>query len=118
MAENQEQERPWYCYLLVSTEGQTYIGATIDPDRRLRQHNGELRGGARATAARVGQGQRWERFCYVEGFSSKREALQFEWRWKYVSRMRKEWAKLEPIERRMGALYEILRDGLEVVFFR
>jgi structure-specific endonuclease subunit SLX1 len=118
MDENQEQERPWYCYLLVSTEGQTYIGATIDPDRRLRQHNGEICGGARATAIRVGQGQSWERVCYVKGFLSKREALQFEWRWKYVSRMGvgARMRGLESIERRMGALYEILRDGLEIVF--
>jgi len=105
----------WFCYLLVSTEGQTYVGATIDPRRRLRQHNKEIRGGARATAVRVGEGQRWEMFCYVGGFKNKREALQFEWRWKHVSR-KGEWRGLEPIERRIGALYEILNEWLCIYF--
>jgi len=42
--------------MLYTEEGQTYIGATVDPDRRLRQHNKEITGGARATAIRVNQG--------------------------------------------------------------
>ena len=35
-----------YCYMLYTDKNQTYIGATIDPDRRLRQHNKEISGGA------------------------------------------------------------------------
>ena len=41
---------PWYVYLIVSTvTGRTYVGASTDPARRLRQHNGEITGGARST---------------------------------------------------------------------
>ena len=35
-----------YVYLLVSTKGNTYVGATVDLNRRLRQHNKEIKGGA------------------------------------------------------------------------
>jgi len=65
-----------YCYLLFSGR-QTYIGATVDPDRRLRQHNGEITGGARRT-----HGLSWQRACYVSGFPTWNAALQFEWAWK------------------------------------
>lgn len=39
----------WYVYVIRSTTGRTYVGATIDPKRRLRQHNGEIKGGAKNT---------------------------------------------------------------------
>lgn len=42
----------WSVYVLVSERIQrTYVGISIDPARRLEQHNGELRGGAKATRA-------------------------------------------------------------------
>jgi predicted GIY-YIG superfamily endonuclease len=72
----------WYCYLLVSADyKRTYIGATNNPDRRLRQHNGELSGGAKATA-----GREWRRLLLVAGFPDSIAALQFEWAWKFYSR--------------------------------
>ncbi len=79
-------QKPWYVYLLQCEDGNTYIGATIDPDRRLRQHNKELVGGARRTTAKSSVGLKWQRILYVSGFADSRHALQFEWRWKYFSR--------------------------------
>jgi predicted GIY-YIG superfamily endonuclease len=78
-------DKPWYVYCLATFEEpiQTYIGATIDPDRRLQQHNGEQKGGARATARRPNQ---WYRVCYVKGFMDNHQALSFEWHWKHFSR--------------------------------
>ena len=66
----------FFCYLLYSGN-KTYIGATVDPNRRLRQHNGELVGGARRTSGAV-----WKRALYVGGFPDWTAALQFEWSWK------------------------------------
>ncbi len=34
-----------YVYLLVSSDNATYVGANVDIDRRLRQHNKEIKGG-------------------------------------------------------------------------
>ena len=76
----------WYVYLLVSTNNSTYIGATINLEHRLRQHNGEIKGGAVATSIKVKAGEVWKRACHVSGFPSWPAALQFEWRWKQLSR--------------------------------
>jgi structure-specific endonuclease subunit SLX1 len=75
-----------FVYLLVSTSGSTYVGATVDLDRRLRQHNKEIKGGAHATGAKVAQGESWTRAAHVSGFPDWPAALQFEWRWKHISR--------------------------------
>ena len=42
----------YYVYLLRCGDGCLYAGITTDTARRLRQHRGELRGGARYTAVR------------------------------------------------------------------
>ena len=95
-----------YVYLLVCEDGATYIGATVDLNRRLRQHNKELVGGAKATGRKVSRGLSWRRHCYVSGFPDWQATLQFEWRWKQLSR--KLSMSLPPLERRMIALDELL----------
>jgi predicted GIY-YIG superfamily endonuclease len=71
-----------YCYLLyIPGTNRTYIGATNDPAHRLRQHNGELAGGAKAT-----KGSKWTQAFYVSGFPDWSNTLQFEWSWKRQSR--------------------------------
>jgi structure-specific endonuclease subunit SLX1 len=97
----------FYVYLLVSTNHATYIGATVDLDRRLRQHNKEIKGGAVATGSKVAKGEVWTRAAHVAGFPDWPAALQFEWRWKQLSR--KLSAKMFPLERRMKALEELLK---------
>ena len=46
----------FYVYLLLSTKGTTYVGATVNLARRLRQHNRELKGGAKLTGRLVDKG--------------------------------------------------------------
>ena len=60
----------------------SYIGATSDPPRRLRQHNGEIKGGARRTR---GRGD-WEFQCVVSGFATWRQALCFEHKFQFATR--------------------------------
>ncbi|MCH2208939.1 MAG: GIY-YIG nuclease family protein [Lentisphaerales bacterium] len=44
--------KPYFAYILKCADGTFYTGITTDLERRLRQHNGEIVGGARYTAAR------------------------------------------------------------------
>ena len=94
-----------YVYCLISTDGSTYIGATVDLEHRLRQHNKELVGGARITSRKVVAGHSWSCYCYVEGFPNWQACLQFEWRWKQISR---KISNENPLERRKLALEKLL----------
>lgn len=95
-----------FVYLLKSTNGNTYVGATVNLERRLRQHNKEIKGGAHATGIKVGKGEIWKRITYVSGFPNWQAALQFEWRWKQISR--KISLNIKPFERRIIALKDLL----------
>ena len=69
----------FYCYLLYTDQGHTYIGATTDVDRRLKQHNKELKGGAKYTSKYTN----WKFLFIIGGFKTKQEALQCEWKLKH-----------------------------------
>ena len=104
-----EKVKQFFVYLLESSGDQnTYVGATIDLNRRLRQHNKEIKGGARQTSRKVVKGQIWERICYVKNFPTWSSALQFEWKWKFLSR--KISFSMLPVERRMIALHQLIHS--------
>lgn len=95
-----------YVYLLTSSNNATYIGATVDLERRLRQHNKEIKGGAHATGSKVLKGEIWTRALHIEGFPDWTAALQFEWRFKQLSRKLPQ--QQYPLERRITALKMLL----------
>jgi len=70
----------WTVYLLAAAK-RTYVGITTDLRRRLDQHNGERRGGARSTRA----GRPWRVARRWGPFPSRSEALRVEHR---VKRLR------------------------------
>jgi len=96
-----------FVYLLMSSSGSTYIGATINLNRRLDQHNKLLKGGAKATGNRVENGEMWIRMVHVKNFPDWQSALQFEWRWKQLSRKIYN-TKENPLCRRVKALKMLL----------
>ena len=98
-----------HVYLLVSSDSNsTYVGATVDLERRLRQHNKEIKGGATATGMRVARGQTWSRVCYVQGFPTWQAALQFEWRFKSLGRKKQVLKCNNPLQRRVICLKQLL----------
>ena len=120
IVDSDKKNKKYYVYILESSDCKaTYVGATVDLNHRLRQHNKELVGGAHATSVKVAQGCSWNRICFVQGFPDWPAALQFEWRLKQLSR---KLLKCEndsksgpsknknnkPIERRIQALHQLL----------
>ncbi len=108
--ENKNENKKYYVYILESSDLKTtYVGATVDLNHRLRQHNKELAGGAHATSVKVAQGCTWSRICYVQGFPDWPAALQFEWRLKQISRILFKTNKTDtPLQRRILALHKLL----------
>ncbi|RAL53857.1 unnamed protein product [Cuscuta campestris] len=75
---------PWSVYLILSTNPpiKTYVGVTTNFTRRLKQHNGDLKGGAKASRS----GRPWICACLIGGFKDRSEACTFESRWKQLSK--------------------------------
>lgn len=71
-------------YILQSTSAthRTYVGCTINLAHRVRQHNGELSGGAKQTE----RGRPWKIICEITGFRTHNEALKFEFALRRIGR--------------------------------
>nr|QBK88665.1 MAG: GIY-YIG nuclease [Mimivirus LCMiAC01] len=75
----------WYCYILTNTyeshKHRTYVGASNNPKRRIRQHNNIIKGGAKYTSA-FGN-HTWKYMVLLAGLPTKINALQCEWKLKH-----------------------------------
>lgn len=101
-------ENKFYCYILRSLNplhsNKTYNGSTNDISRRLKQHNGILSGGAKATS---GKGV-WIPYVIMEGFETHNEALSCEWRIKHPTNTKKRPSKYNGVKGRVKSLNIII----------
>lgn len=89
-------------YLLESDDRErTYVGIAKDVARRIRQHNGEIKGGARSTRTKL----HLKIACIVRGFESDKKTRQIE---KKMHRTRVYGVFKTPLQRRVNALNRIL----------
>lgn len=66
----------WIVYCIQARSGKySYIGITNNFTRRHRQHNGEIKGGAKYTK----RYRPWKPAFFVRGLTSHKEVLQLEW---------------------------------------
>ena len=63
----------WHVYMVRCADNTLYAGVTNNLQRRIKQHNGELRGGARYTASRRPVVLAWEEETNSRGMAQKRE---------------------------------------------
>ena len=96
-------DKKYYAYIIYSGN-RTYNGVTNDLTRRLRQHNREIRGGAKAT----GMCKNWRYLAYIEGFVDKNNCLSCEWRIKHPDGKRKKNKIYSGINGRILTLNELL----------
>ena len=70
------------CLVYIIQSGNlSYIGMTNDFFKRWKQHNNILKGGAKYTSR---YGDSWTPLCIIDGFQTKSEAMQCEWKLKRV----------------------------------
>lgn len=76
----------YYCYIISNDNDRTYNGYTVNLERRLRQHNGHIQGGAKTTR---GKGP-WSFLVVItsECWDCISTAMRHEWSIKYPTRKR------------------------------
>ena len=67
-----------YLVYIIVSDNRSYIGMTNDFLKRWKQHNKIIKGGAKYTS----KYENWTPICIVDGFKTKSEAMQCEWKLK------------------------------------
>jgi len=74
----------WYIYVLLCADNSLYCGITTNLEKRLKQHNGEIKGGAKYTRSK-----RPCRFVYIKKAMNRSIASKEEYQFKRLSRKNK-----------------------------
>jgi len=101
-------------YVLFNTLNNcTYVGITNNPTRRLRQHNGDLVGGAKYTKIKKGEGK-WVFYGWIKSNNIlvKNRALSLEKKIQINSRKQSG----TPIQKRLKAINKALSENDDLIF--
>ena len=74
----------WYVYVLLCSDNSFYCGITKNIDKRLKQHNGLLKGGAKYTRSRSPC-----KYIHTEVCESRSDASKKEYKFKKLTRNKK-----------------------------
>jgi putative endonuclease len=103
----------YFFYLLINTNNnRTYIGMTNNLIRRLRQHNGDLVGGAKYTHNFKGDGM-WDCYGTINNLN-KHLALSIE---KKIQRNTRKFKGI-PLEKRLHSINYVLNNFNEYIFIK
>ena len=108
---NQVPESKYYCYIITNGKS-TYNGYTVNLKKRLRQHNGELCGGAKATC---NKGPWWYIVIITSHEWTAVRAMQNEWTIRYPTRRRPRPKEFQGAYGRVKSLKDISKYVTEPV---
>ena len=82
-----------YLVYILKCENKSYVGMTNDFFTRWRQHNCEIKGGAKYTTRFRCLEKPWYPILIIDGFETMKEAMQCEWKVKRIKgqRQRVKW---------------------------
>jgi putative endonuclease len=107
-----EIKKDYIVYLLINTKNNcTYIGSTNNSIRRLRQHNGDLVGGAKYTKFKKGDGE-WQYFGQIINLE-KCQALSVE---KKIQKRTRKCSGKSPLDKRLNCISKILEEYTDLEF--
>ena len=97
-----------YCYIVrIKEKERTYVGYTIEPERRIKQHNGILKGGAKATSI----SNQWQFLAIITSDSplfTKCLALSIEWHLKHPEGKKRTTSLYRGVDGKLKSIIEVL----------
>ena len=94
----------WFNYIIFEKNNKTYIGSTVNINRRIRQHNGIIKGGAKYTRGGI-----WTYYCILYNLNyTKKLVLSYEWHLKHIK------TKFKTKKRRIYALEKYLLNKTNI----
>jgi predicted GIY-YIG superfamily endonuclease len=97
-----------YCYIIrLPNKNRTYVGYTVEPTRRIKQHNGILKGGAKATSI----ASDWQFLAIITSDNelfTKVVALSIEWHLKHPEGKKRTTPIYRGVDGKLKSIIEVL----------